>query len=83
MNRSANAERQARHRERLAAAGLVQIALFVPVSAAADFARAAELVRENPDLTVARLVSRTTGKLSGLRGNVVGRGKGKGKAEVY
>lgn len=62
-----SAERQRRYKSRMAGEGHVQLNIWVPAHAVADFQRAAELVRENPDLTVARLVSARTGKLRGLR----------------
>jgi hypothetical protein len=62
-----NAERQRKHRQRLTDAGLVQVNLIVPPHAVADLQRVAELLRANPDLTVARLASLTTGKLSGIK----------------
>jgi hypothetical protein len=60
-------ERQAIFRKRQAAAGLVQCNLWVPEGAVAELQRAAELLRENPALRVARLVNTRTGKLSGLK----------------
>lgn len=60
-------ERRARFRAKMAGAGLIQINVWVPPHAAADIQRAAELIRENPDLTVARLVSGATGKMIGLK----------------
>ncbi len=62
-----NAERQKRHRAKLQETGLVQVNLWVPAGAVADLQRAADLIRANPDLSVARLVNRVTGKLSGLK----------------
>jgi hypothetical protein len=62
-----NAERQARLKAKRADAGLVQINLWVPAGAADELMRAAELMRANPDLRVARLVNRATGKLTGLK----------------
>jgi len=63
-----NAERQARYKARLAAAGLVQLNIWVPPAAVDSFQRAGELTRADPRLAVARLVNRETGKLCGLRG---------------
>jgi hypothetical protein len=63
-----NAERQARHRAKLQQSGMVQCNLYVPAGAVPELQRAAELLRANPDLTIARLVNRRTGKLCGLRG---------------
>lgn len=60
-------ERRTRFRHKMADAGLIQINVWVPPHAAADIQRAAEMIRENPDLTIARLVSGATGKLVGLR----------------
>ena len=62
-----SAERQRRFRARMAEDGCVQCVVWVPAHAVADFQRAAELVRGNPDLTVARLASQATGKLVGLK----------------
>lgn len=62
-----SAERQRRFKARMAEDGCIQVNVWVPASAAADIQRAAELIRANPDLTVARLVSAATGKLIGLK----------------
>lgn len=62
-----NAERQARFMANKAAEGLVQCNVWVPAGRVADLRLAAERMRENPDLTVARLVNETTGRLTGLR----------------
>jgi hypothetical protein len=62
-----NSERQARHKSRLVALGLVQVAVWVPVAAVADIQRAAELLRANPLLTVARLANVKTGRLVSLK----------------
>jgi hypothetical protein len=62
-----NAQRQTALRQRRSELGLVQVNLWVPAGAAADLHRAAELLRDDPDLTVARLASRRTGKLRGLK----------------
>lgn len=61
-----SAERARRHKAKLAEAGMVQINLWVPAGAAGDLQRAAELIRANPLLSVARLVNRQTGRLCGL-----------------
>lgn len=62
-----SAERQAALKARRAELGLVQCNMWVPASAVPELQRAAELMRENTDLTVARLVNRRTGKLRGLK----------------
>lgn len=62
-----NAEKQARHRERLATRGLVAVTVWVPAAAQESVQRAAEILRENPELEVARLVSRRTGRLVGMK----------------
>lgn len=79
---STNALRQARLRAAREAAGLVQLVMWVPASAVADFQLAAEAVRADPDLSVARLVSKTSGKLTGLSG-AGGRGRGRGRASEH
>lgn len=61
------AERQARARAKREAAGLVQVNLWIPAHAVADFQRAAELIKLDQKLTVARLVDRNTGKLRGMK----------------
>lgn len=63
-----NSQRQAALRERRKAEGLVQVNVWLPAEAAAELAIAAELIRQNPNLRVARLVDVTTGKLAGLKG---------------
>jgi hypothetical protein len=62
-----NAERQRRHKSKLAESGLVQVNVWLPAGAVADFQRAAEIVRQNRKLTVARLVNVETGRLVGLK----------------
>lgn len=62
-----NAQRQQSLRNRRIEAGLVQVNVWVPVGAVADIQRAAELLRAEPELTVARLMDKRTGKLRGLR----------------
>jgi hypothetical protein len=64
---SKGAERAARFRESMAAQGYVQVAMWVPAAAVADMNRAAQLMRENPKLTVGRLTDTTTGRLRGLK----------------
>lgn len=61
------AERQARYRAKRENAGLVQVNVWLPPAAAADLQLAAELMRANPELSIARLVDRVTGRLVGLR----------------
>jgi hypothetical protein len=62
-----NTERQAKHRAARDAAGLVQCNVWLPAGAVAEFKVAAELIRDNPHLAVARLVDTRTGKLRGLK----------------
>jgi hypothetical protein len=62
-----SAERQAAYKSRQREAGIGQINLMVPAHAVADFQRAAELIRANPRLTIARLVNLDTGKLKGIK----------------
>jgi hypothetical protein len=54
-----SAERQTRHRQRLTAAGLVQVNVWVLPSAAPDINRAAELCRAHPHLTTERVLTTT------------------------
>lgn len=61
------ANRSRKFKAQMADRGLVQCNIWVPASAMAEFKRAAELARDNPDLTVARLVDTRTGKLRGLK----------------
>lgn len=61
------AQRQARARAKREANGLVQVNLWIPAHAVADFQRAAELIKLDQKLTVARLVDRDTGKLRGMK----------------
>ena len=60
-------ERQRLLKARRIEAGMVQLNMWVPASAVADFQRAAELIRDDPALAVARLVDTRTGKLKGLK----------------
>jgi hypothetical protein len=62
-----NTERQAKLRKARADAGLVQCNVWVPEGCVAEILRAAELMRQNPRLTVARLVDGETGRLRGLK----------------
>jgi hypothetical protein len=62
-----NRQRQTLLRARRAEDGLVQCNLWVPEGAIPELRRAAELIRENPALAVARLVDTRTGKLRGLK----------------
>ena len=61
------AERARAHKARMVEQGLTQINVWVPMAAAPEIMRAAELLRDNPDLRIARLVSTKTGKLRGLK----------------
>lgn len=61
-------DRQRRFKANMKAAGCIQVNVWVPAKAAADIQRAAELIRQDPALTVARLVDVTTGRLKGLKG---------------
>jgi hypothetical protein len=61
------AERARRHKAKLIESGLVQVNLWVPAGCVAELQRAAELMRENPELRIARLASQKTGKLCGLK----------------
>jgi hypothetical protein len=60
-------ERQAAHKARKRAAGLVQVNVWLPEAAAADMRRAAEIIRQYPRLTIGRLLDPATGRLVGLR----------------
>jgi hypothetical protein len=62
-----NAERQRRFKAKQLEAGLVQANVWIPPQAVADMQRAAELIRGNPELTIARLVHTGTGRLVGLK----------------
>jgi hypothetical protein len=62
-----NSERQRRFKAKQAEADLIQVNVWVPVGCKADIERAAELIRERRELTVARLVDTTTGRLVGLK----------------
>lgn len=62
-----NAARQAKRRAKLQEAGLVQVNVWVPSEAVADIQLAAELIRANRKLSIARLVNADTGRLVGLR----------------
>jgi hypothetical protein len=62
-----NAERQRRFKDKQREAGLIQVNVWVPPSCKAEIERAAELIRANHALTVARLVDTKTGKLVGLK----------------
>lgn len=61
------AERQARYRAKREGAGLVQVNVWLPPAAAADIQLAAERMRNNPQLSIARLVDRGTGRLVSLK----------------
>lgn len=61
-------ERARTFKARMAETGMVQFNAWVPASAVAELKRACELLRENPELDVARLVNRKSGKLCGLKG---------------
>jgi hypothetical protein len=62
-----NAERQRRFKAKQQDLGFVQVNVWVPPGSVVDIQRAAEIMRESPHLTVARLVDPTTGKLVGLK----------------
>jgi hypothetical protein len=62
-----NAERARRYKASLAERGLIQVNVWLPAAVASDFKRAAELVANDPHLTVARLMDRRTGRLRGLK----------------
>ena len=61
------AQRQTRFRQKMAELGYVQVNVWVPASAAPSFKRASELVSENPDLEIGRMVNVRTGKLRGMK----------------
>ena len=63
-----SAERQRRFKATMAAKGFVQINVWVPQIAVPDMQRAAELMRNDPTLTVARLMNTKTGRLVGMKG---------------
>ena len=65
--RQQNKTGAAAFKARMAEQGLVQANFWVPASAVAELRRACELLRADPDLDVARLVSKTTGRLRGLK----------------
>jgi hypothetical protein len=46
--------------------GLVQVNVWLPRRAAAEFKRAAELVATDPDLRIGRMGSESTGRVRGL-----------------
>ncbi len=61
------AERQARLRARRAELGIIQVAVWVPVAAAASVKLAAERMVANPELFIDVLRHRRTGKLIGRK----------------
>jgi hypothetical protein len=63
-----SAERARILKAKRAEQGLVQCNVWVPLSAVPTIQAAAELIRSNPQLAVARLVDRSTGRLTGLKG---------------
>lgn len=67
MAGGSSAERQRRFKAKMAEQGFVQVNVWVPMAAAADIQRAAELMRAGPHLTVARLMDVKTGRLTGLK----------------
>lgn len=62
-----SAQRQKAFKERMAEQGLGQCNVWVPKEYMADLIRAAELMREHGNLTIARLVNVDTGILCGLK----------------
>ena len=68
-------ERQRRFKANMAAAGLVQVNIWVPAGSVADVQRAAELMRAAPHLTVARLGDTRTGRLVGMKGDLPARNR--------
>jgi hypothetical protein len=65
--RAGNAARQRAHKLRQAEAGLVQVNVWVPAGAVADIQRAAEIIRQHPQLTIGRLTNPDNGRLVGLK----------------
>lgn len=61
------AQRQKAFKARMAEAGLVQINVWAPAGALPQVQQAAELMRDNPELTIDRLVNTRTGRLVSLR----------------
>jgi hypothetical protein len=61
-----NAERARRFKAKQAGEGRTQLNIWVPTHVVAEFKRAAELIVENPHLTIGRLTDAKTGRLRGL-----------------
>lgn len=64
---ASNAERQRRHKARMAAAGLVQVAVWVPAGAVAEVNAMAEALRIHRHLIPGPLFDSVSGKLVSLR----------------
>jgi hypothetical protein len=63
-----NADRARRHKAKLAARGLAQVNLWLPVHTIPDFKLAAERVTQGaPHLTLGRLKDLRTGQVKGLK----------------
>lgn len=60
-------ERQRRYKANMERIGCVQLNIWIPAAAVAEFQRAAELAREYPNLTVARMGDRVSGRIVGLK----------------
>ena len=67
-----NLARSRAHKQRMAAAGWVQVNVWLPAAVAADLREAAEVIRQHPHLTIGRLVDPVSGQVVGIRA-----GKGK------
>jgi hypothetical protein len=64
---ASSTERSRTLKERRAAEGLVQCNVWLPRETVAEFVRAAELIKKERDLRLARLMDLRTGRMRGLR----------------
>lgn len=60
---ASSAERQKRFRKSMEQKGFVQVAVWVPLRAAADFYASARMCLDNPDLTLGPMRNDATGQL--------------------
>jgi hypothetical protein len=72
---ASGAERQARFKQQMRDHGFVQITIWIPPRDVPELHRVAELLRENRDLRIARLMNVKTGRLVGLNGPAKKRAK--------